>query len=42
MESEWDDRHNRALDRGLRNARFRYKATTEQVDNVEQSGIDKK
>jgi len=41
IESEWDDRHNRALDRGLRNARFRYKATIEQVENAEQRGIDK-
>ena len=41
IESEWDDRHNRALDRGLRNAKFRYKATIEQVENVEQRGIDK-
>ena len=41
IESEWDDRHNRALDRGLRNAKFRYKATIEQVENAEQRGIDK-
>ncbi len=41
INSEWDDRHNRSLDRGLRNARFRYKATIEQVENTEQRGIDK-
>ena len=28
IESEWDDRHNRTLDRGLRNARFLYVAGT--------------
>ncbi len=32
LDSEWDDRHNRTIERGLRNARFRYKATIEQLD----------
>lgn len=32
VESEWDDRHNRNIERGLRNARFRYNATIEQID----------
>jgi hypothetical protein len=27
VDSEWDDRHNRTIERTLRNARFRYKAT---------------
>ena len=31
-DSEWDDRHNRAIDRAMKNARFRYKATIEQLD----------
>jgi hypothetical protein len=30
IESEWDNRHNRALDIGLGNTRFCYKATIEQ------------
>jgi hypothetical protein len=28
VDSEWDDRHNRTIERSLRNARFRYRATT--------------
>jgi len=32
VESEWDDRHNRAVDRSLRNAKFRYKASIEMID----------
>jgi DNA replication protein DnaC len=41
VDSEWDDRHNRAIERGLRNARFRYKATMEQIDYTTGRGIDK-
>jgi DNA replication protein DnaC len=41
VDSEWDDRHNRSIDRGLRNARFRYKATIEQLDFTLERGIDK-
>ena len=41
VDSEWDDRHNRAIERSLRNARFRYKATMEQVDYTAGRGIDK-
>lgn len=41
IDSEWDDRHNRSIERTLRNARFRYKATIEQVDYAAQRGIDK-
>lgn len=40
-DSEWDDRHNRAIDRSMKNARFRYKATIEQLDYSAQRGIDK-
>jgi DNA replication protein DnaC len=31
IDSEWDDRNNRRIERQLRNARFRYKANLEQV-----------
>ena len=41
IDSEWDDRHNRSIERTLRNARFRYKATIEQVDYAVERGIDK-
>lgn len=41
VDSEWDDRHNRSIDRGLRNARFRYKATIEELDFTSQRGLDK-
>src|SRR3954452_24208127 len=41
IDSEWDDRHNRTIERGLRNARFRYKATVEQIDYSADRGIDK-
>lgn len=32
IDYEWDERHNRAVERSLRNARFRYKASLEMVD----------
>jgi DNA replication protein DnaC len=41
INSEWDDRQNRTIDRSLRKARFRYKATIEQIDYSEERGIDK-
>lgn len=31
IESEWEDRHNRAIDRQLKNAKFRYKAAIEEL-----------
>jgi DNA replication protein DnaC len=31
IEAEWDDRQNRAIERQLKNARFRYKAAVEQI-----------
>lgn len=41
MECEWDERNNRAVERSLRNARFRYKASLEMVDYSNPSrGID--
>jgi len=41
VDSEWDDRHNRSIDRGLKNARFRYKATIEQLDFTSERSLDK-
>ncbi len=41
VDSEWDDRHNRSIERTMRNARFRYKATIEQLDYSHERGIDK-
>lgn len=41
VDSEWDDRHNRSIERTMRNARFRYKATIEQLDYSNERGIDK-
>jgi DNA replication protein DnaC len=32
IESEWDDRNNRRIERRIRTARFRYKANVEQID----------
>jgi DNA replication protein DnaC len=41
IDSEWDDRYNRSIERSMRNARFRYKATIEQLDYSTERGIDK-
>lgn len=41
VDSEWDDRHNRHIDRSMKNAHFRYRATIEQVDYNTQRGVDK-
>ena len=41
VQSEWDDRQYRSLQRGLKNANFRYKATIEQLDYSEERGLDK-
>lgn len=40
VDSEWDERYNRRLDRALRDARFRYKASVEQL-NFEAGRMDK-
>lgn len=40
VESEWDDRHNRAVERSLKNARFRYKSTIEMLDYTLERGLD--
>jgi DNA replication protein DnaC len=41
VDNEWDDRHNRHIDRSMKNARFRYKATIEQVDYSPDRGVDR-
>lgn len=41
IESEWDDRHNRKIDRSLKNARFRYKATIENMIYDQHRTIDR-
>lgn len=41
VESEWDERCNRSIDRGVKNARFRYKASIEALDFGEQRLLDK-
>ncbi|HMC87862.1 MAG TPA: IS21-like element helper ATPase IstB [Chitinophagaceae bacterium] len=41
VQSEWDDRQHRALQRVLKNANFRYKASIEQLDYTEDRGLDK-
>ena len=40
IESEWDDRYNRRLERSTQRARFRYKASVEQID-YENNRLDK-
>lgn len=40
IESEWDERYNRKLDRSIKSARFRYKAGIEQI-NYEDGRLDK-
>ncbi len=41
VDSEWDDRHNRAIERSLRNARFRYRASVEEIDYSAARSLDK-
>ena len=41
IQAEWDDRQYRHLQRGLKNANFRYKASLEQIDYAEERGLDK-
>ena len=41
IDSEWDDRHNRSIDRSMKRARFRYNATLEHLDYAPERGIDK-
>lgn len=39
--NEWDDRKNRAVERAVRIASFRYKASVEQIDYSIERGLDK-
>lgn len=41
VESEWDDRHNRKIERGLKNARFRYAASIEGIIYDDHRNLDK-
>ena len=40
IESEWDDRHNRKMNRTVKDARFRYKASIEQI-TFDDNRVDK-
>lgn len=41
VDSEWDERYNRKLNRSIKNARFRYKAAVEQINFDNHRGIIK-
>jgi len=41
IESEYDDRHTRRIERGIKNARFRYKASVENIIYDQLRNIDK-
>jgi DNA replication protein DnaC len=41
VESEWDDRKNRNIDRALKHANFRYKSSMEQIDYSVARGLDR-
>lgn len=41
IESEWDDRKNRGIERQLKNARFRYKASIEELQYEADRNLDK-
>ncbi len=41
IESEWDDRRNRGVERQLKNARFRYKASLEELNFQIERNIDR-
>ena len=41
VENEWDERHNRRLDRSLKNARFRYRASIEQLSYDTERNLDR-
>jgi DNA replication protein DnaC len=41
IEAEWEDRHNRSIDRQLKNARFRYKAAMEDMFYHTDRNIDR-
>jgi DNA replication protein DnaC len=41
IQAEWEDRENRKITRSLRNARFRYQATLEEINYDHQRNLDK-
>lgn len=41
VQSEWDDRQHRSVQRNLKSAHFRYSASLEQLDYTEERGLDK-
>ncbi len=41
IDAEWEDRHNRKLNRLMSNARFRYRASIEQIDYTQSRELDK-
>jgi DNA replication protein DnaC len=41
VNSEWDDRHNRSVERSIKSANFRYKAHVEEIDFSIERGMDK-
>ena len=41
VQSEWDDRQYRSVQRGLKQANFRYRASIEQIDYTDGRGLDK-
>jgi DNA replication protein DnaC len=41
IDAEWDDRHNRSIQRSLHNARFRYRASIEQIEYNAERTLDK-
>jgi len=41
VDAEWDERHNRNIERGLKNAKFRYKAALEDLQYSKERNIDK-
>ena len=40
IQAEWDDRHNRRIERNIKNARFRYKASLEKVSYGKERNLD--
>lgn len=41
LQAEWEDRENKKLTRRLQNARFRYRASMEEINYIAPRGIDK-
>ena len=41
IDAEWEDRHNRRLERLIKNARFRYQASLKQIDYQPVRGLEK-